>query len=165
MQKLLGNKLFLIGAVVIFVLLASGLFFFINSRGQSSESDLTADQNQNIETMSPGSIGLILTPRADGKAINMKIIKLDGIKTIEYDVSYDANVTDEGQTATVPRGVVGSAIQVKPGDSEVSRDLDLGTCSRNVCKYDDVVGPIKFVLKVTFTNGKVASVEKSVTID
>lgn len=164
MQALLKNKLFLIGVIVVVILIGAGVWFFMGRGGSSGDQAAGDDISQNVVTVKPEEIGLVLTPRADGKAITMKITKLNGIKSIEYDVSYDANVIDEGETVTVPRGVVGSAILVMPGDSEVSRDLDLGTCSRNVCKYDDVVGPVKFVLKVTYTSGKVASVEKSINI-
>jgi len=164
MKNLLKNKLALIIIVVVIILLIVGGVLFSKFHGSAKGLPTSGDQSQNVETLSPDAIGLVLTPRADGKAINMKVTKLTGIKSIEYDVSYDANVTEEGQTANVPRGVVGSAIEVKSGDTVVQRDLDLGTCSRNVCKYDDVVGPIKFVLKITFTDGRVASVSKSITL-
>lgn len=161
-MNIFKNKLLITAALVVVVLV--GVLAYVLWPKQSEESPFPSGESQNVKQMSTEDIGLILTPIKNGKAIRMEITKLDGISSIEYDVSYDARVTDEGEEIVVPRGVAGSAIQIKPGESSVERDLDLGTCSRNVCKYDQVESDVKFVIRVNFTNGEVGSVEAKVSL-
>jgi hypothetical protein len=162
MGNLFKNKLVFsaVGVVVILV----GVIVYVFFPKQDSTSSFPSESAQNIKKLSADDIGLILTPTKGGKAITMEITKLDGISSIEYDVSYDARVADEGEEIVVPRGVAGSAIQIKPGETSVSRDLDLGTCSKNVCKYDQVESDVTFVIRVNFTNGEVGAVEAKITL-
>lgn len=161
MGNIFKNKLLLAAIAVVIVLVGILIYIFIP---KEDTSPFPSESLQNIKQLTPDDIGLILTPIKGGKAITMEITKLDGISSIEYDVSYDARVTDEGEEIVVPRGVAGSAIQIKPGESSVKRDLDLGTCSRNVCKYDQVESDIKFVIRINFTNGEVGSVEAKISL-
>lgn len=165
MNKLLKNKLVLIGIIVIVVLgvLGGGAFYLL--KGDSSEAPLYQDSTDiNVKPITADEIGLILTPTSNGKQIKLEITKLTGIDSIEYDVSYDAEVTDEGQTAIVSRGVSGSPLKVG-SDSKMSRVLDLGTCSRNVCKYDKVVGEVTFTIRVNYKDGTVGGVEEKVALN
>lgn len=152
-------------AVAAVVLLAVGvaalLVFFPKNSDTVTKS---TNSSANVKKLSPEDIGLNLTVRPDKKGIVMKITKLAGISSVEYDVSYDAKVNDEGQDAVVPRGVSGSPIQVKAGDSEISRDLDLGTCSKNVCKYDNVVSDVTFTIRVNYANGEIGGVETKISL-
>lgn len=159
-MKLNRNTYIALAAVVI-VLLGIGSYFFFTSQNNQAKVSPT-NSGQEIKKLQPSDIGLKLTVRPDKKGVIMKITKLEGISSLEYSLSYDANVTEEGQTAVVPRGVEGSPIQVKEGDSEITRDLDLGTCSRNVCKYDDVVSDITVTIRVNFKDGSVGGVETKV---
>lgn len=156
------NKLLLVAIAVVVIL--AGVLGYVFWPKTAEESLFPQGSSKNIKQMSPEDIGLVLTPIKNGKAIRMEVTKLEGISSIEYDVSYDARVTDEGEEIVVPRGVAGSAIQIKPGESSVERDLDLGTCSRNVCKYDQVESDIEFVIRVNFTNGEIGSVEAKVSL-
>lgn len=159
---LFKNKLLLAAVAVIIILI--GVMGYIFWPKGSEESLFPSGGSQNVKQMSAEDIGLVLTPIKNGKAIRMEVTRLDGISSIEYDVSYDARVTDEGEEIVVPRGVAGSAIQIKPGETSVERDLDLGTCSRNVCKYDQVESDVAFIIRVNFTNGEVGSVEAKVNL-
>lgn len=162
MEFLKKNKLVVIAVVVVLLVVGVGGFVFLQSRNTASQAPIEEGLDQ-VTKMKPEDIGLVLTPKSDGKIINLKATKLDGVKSIEYDVSYDAEVTDEGETLVVPRGVAGSPLEVD-GESEISRDLDLGTCSRNVCKYDKVVSDVTFTIRVNFTNGTVGGIEAKVKI-
>lgn len=156
------NKLLLTAIGVVIIL--AGVLVYVFWPKAAEESLFPEGSSKNIKQMSPEDIGLVLTPIKNGKAIRMEITKLDGISSVEYDVSYDARVTDEGEEIVVPRGVAGSAIQIKPGESSVERDLDLGTCSRNVCKYDQVESDVTFVIRVNFANSEIGSVEAKVSL-
>lgn len=152
----------IVGVVVVLVLILAGIGFFVLGRGGGKTSQgPTGDQMQNVKAIKPEDIGLTLALAANKQSVNMTVTKLAGVKSIEYEVSYDAEETTEGETATVPKGVIGSPITVA-GESEIKRDITLGTCSASKCRYDKVKSDIKFVLKVTYDNSEIGSVETSV---
>lgn len=157
------NKILVIVVAVVVIAGAVGGYFVFNKRTQQQAPSQQA-QEKSVKTVKAEDIGLTLTPRADNKAIVIKISKPGGLSSVEYEVSYDAKVTEEGQTANVPRGVVGSPIQIKPTDTSISREILLGTCSASVCKYDKVTSDIKFIIKVTYSNGDIGSIEHSITL-
>lgn len=161
------KKLLLIGGIIVLLIIAgAGLLFAFNSSAPPQKPSDLAPGEQKVKMLKPEDIGLTLTPRNDKKAVNMRITKLSGIKSIEYEISYDADVvdTESGQKNTTPRGVVGSPIEIKDSDTEIRREIELGTCSRNICKYDKVVSDVKFVIKVTYKNGDVGSVEQKIAL-
>lgn len=167
MNFLKKNKVLVI--VVSLLLLAGAVTVFLLGNGTSSTStdDSGSILEKPVKVISADEIGLSLSFRADKKAINMNITKLDGVESVEYEVTYDANVTADssGDSASgiTQRGVVGSPIPVN-GASSIKRTIELGTCSKNVCKYDDVVSDVKFVIKVTYSNGEIGSVEESISL-
>ncbi|HVZ67323.1 MAG TPA: hypothetical protein VG917_03605 [Patescibacteria group bacterium] len=160
MDFLKKNKM-IVGLIVV-VLVVGGLALLLTKHKTGSTGN-TADQTDvsNVKTLKPEDIGLELSVKPDGKSVDLTANKLDGVKSIEYEVSYDATVTDEGETANVPRGVVASPIDVN-GKSSISKEILLGTCSANVCKYDKVTSDIKFVIRVDYTNGEVGSIETTI---
>ncbi|HVT00603.1 MAG TPA: hypothetical protein VHE53_00030 [Patescibacteria group bacterium] len=154
------NKM-IIGLIVVVLLVGGAALFLTKNKGTSTINSGNQSDVSDVKTMKPEDIGLKLSVKSDGKAVDLSADKLDGVKSIEYEVSYDATVTDEGETANVPRGVVASPIDVN-GQSSISKEILLGTCSANVCKYDKVTSDIKFVIRVDFTNGKVGSIETTI---
>lgn len=161
-SKSKSKLLFPIALVIVILLVGGGIF--LSMQKNQKQVSTPVSESQQVKTLKSEDIGLSLSARRDGKAVIMKVAKLAGISSIEYEVSYDAEVMDEGQKNRVPRGVTNSPIQVKPSDSELTREVELGTCSRNVCKYDKVVSDVKFVIKVNYSNGTVGSVEQSVSL-
>lgn len=158
MDFLKKNKLILIGVLVI---IAGVGGYFILSRSKP-QAKVSVQQEQNVKQLNPSDIGLELSPRSDKKAVFIKATKIEGIKSLEYELTYDAEVTEEGETANVPRGVIGE-LKIKSGIAEA--EVDLGTCSANVCRYDKVTSAIRVVIKVSFTNGEVGSVEDTVAFE
>jgi len=77
-------------------------------------------------------------------------------------LTYDAQVTEDGESATVPRGAVGE-LTIRGGIAQA--EVDLGTCSANVCKYDKVVSDVKVVIKVNFENGEIGAVEDTILLE
>lgn len=156
--------------IVVVVAVAGAGFFLMRSKGTQTNTP-PGDQTQNIKKLSPEDIGLALSLSTDKRAVEMEVSKLTGIKSIEYEVSYDAEAPpdtsgDEGSVGgSIPRGVVASPIEVKPGQSVIKKEVLLGTCSSNVCKYDKVTSDIKFLVKVNFTSGEVGSVDASLPIE
>lgn len=156
------NKNLVIIIVALVTLLVALVVF---SRLRTSEVTPRTDNSRPVKTLKAEDIGLEVALRGDKKAVIMTITKLDGIDSIEYEVNYDAKEEVEGEEQVVPRGAVGSPIKVNSSDSAIKREILLGTCSASVCKYDKVVGSIKFLIKVNFTNGDVGAVEASIDLE
>lgn len=157
-MELIKKYKIVIGVAVLIIVAALGVWYFV--LGKSAPNPQTSVEEQNVKQIQPEDIGLELKLKSDGKAVIMTLNKLSGIKTIEYEISYDAEEIDpeSAETASVPKGVVGSPIEVN-GQSEIEREILLGTCSANKCRYDNVKSDIKLVVKVTYTNGEIASAE------
>lgn len=51
------------------------------------------------------------------------------------------------------------------GNSSVTRDIYLGTCSSGTCKPDRGVTSVDFVIRVNYTNGEVGQVQQSVSME
>jgi len=159
------NNSRIIAVIVVVVLLLVGVWFFVLRKNTAQNTLPSQNQNLNIKRMTPEDIGLTLSLRSDKRAVEMEITKLTGIKSIEYEVSYDAEVTDEGETVNVPKGVVSSPIEIDPSDATIKKEILLGTCSASVCKYDIVTSEIKFVIKVNLANGEIGSIETSIPFE
>ena len=167
MNFLKKNKVLVI--VVSLLLLAGAVTAFllgnVTNSSSTDESGIVSDKP--VKVIQADEIGLVLSARSDKKAIILSVTKLDGVESVEYEVTYDADVAadssgDSGSGIT-QRGVVGSPILVN-GASSIKRTIELGTCSKNVCKYDNIVSDIKFVIKVTYSNGDIGSVEESISL-
>lgn len=101
-------------------------FIFIKSR-QNSQS---VQQSQVTSTLPLAERPYVsLTSDSAGHSLKLDATRLSQIKTVEYELVYLAG--------DVSRGVIGS-IDLNIADS-LSRDLLLGSCSKNVCKYDEGV--------------------------
>ena len=151
----------IIGVVALLIIILGGAGYFVYAKNKIQEKPLAQNTVSNLEEpkvkeVKPEEIGLSLSARSDGKAVNMTINNVSGISSIDYELNYNA----EGN---IPRGVIGS-IEIKPSDSVIKRELLLGTCSRNVCKYDAGVTEVNLVLKLTYSNGEFGSVEQKLSL-
>ena len=91
------------------------------------------------------SVVVDLTPKGGEQAVILTVSNIPtGTESLEYELSY---LTGEG----LPKGALGKISL--DGKSEISRDILLGTCSRNVCTYDKGVTSIKLVLKFNSAKG------------
>ncbi len=120
-------KYLLIVLAIIF-LLAGGFFFFF--RGQVGEekqdkADTSLSQTVSLPTEKRPFVSLI--SRSDGHELKLMVENIQEAKSIDYELMYLAGGNS--------RGVVGS-VDLK-GAASFSRDLTLGSCSKNVCKYDE----------------------------
>lgn len=155
---MMKNRNMMIAAIVGAVLLLGGGFFLWVNSGKAPEKKEMEQtlQKEEIKTIDPSQLGLTLTARGDKKAVNLEIANLTGLKSIEYELSYIAK-------GDIPRGVIGS-IEIKPTDKKVARELLLGTCSKNVCKYDEGVTEATLIVKVTKTDDSVLQSEKKISL-
>ena len=161
------NKKVVIGLVVLLVLvLAGGAFFFSKSKSKVSEEPSVAEEV--VGNLTPEEIGLTITASPDKKKVKFSIEKVGEIKSVEYELSYEADSTaqeqGEGGEPRVQRGITGQE-QVKSGDRVYESPwLDLGSCSKNVCRYDKGVAKVDLTLKIVKNDGKTYITEKSLEL-
>lgn len=148
MDKILKDKKIL-GAIaaVVLIIVAVGAYFVFSKN--SSNTAGSGQEEEQILTMSPDEIGLSIVMSDDGKKVIMRVDKVEGIKSLEYQLSY----TSEGD---IPRGAIGN---VEVTGEPIEKEIVLGTCS-DVCHYDENVKDVKIIVKVTKEDGKVYQVEK-----
>lgn len=147
--------------VVLLLLIAGGAYFVIANNKQKPVEDQTVEENL-VQTLSPKDIGLTMEASPDKKRVKFKITKADDIKSIEYELTYEADSTKQeiadGGDARVQRGITGEA-NVNGKSSYESDFLVLGSESANTIRYDTGVKSVNITLKLTKTNGKVYQVQ------
>ncbi len=139
MKKNLTIILVLIAILAIVI----GTFLVIRGRNRNKIVDEETQEPTTLETPFVDRPFVALIPRADGKEFTMEISRIKNVKSIEYEMVY----LSQG----LSRGVIGS-IETN-GESEVSRKLLLGTCSKDVCKYDEGVDQGTLTLRFRGTDG------------
>lgn len=160
------NKALVIALVVVLigVLAGGGYFLFGKSKAPVEETEEAQDV---VLKLSPEDVGLSMTPSPDNKKVKFAIDKLSGISSVEYELTYEADSTaaeqSEGGEPRVQRGVTGEST-IDSGKSKYESPwLDLGSCSKNVCRYDKGVDSLTLTLKV-IKDGKTYSVEKTLEL-
>ena len=148
-------------AVIVVILGASG-FFLIASKNSQNTQDLTVSDNS-VQTLSPSDIGLKLEASDDKKKVRFDISKASDIKSIEYELTYEADSTaqekSEGSDARVQRGITGQINVDASSGQYQSSWLILGSQSANVVRYDTGVNSISITLKITKNTGKIYQVQ------
>lgn len=162
------NKGLFIALGVLVIIIVGGLgAFFIASSHKATSTQFTPgsadNNNQNgsvAPTLSPDDIGLTLalatSGQSAGHAIDMKITKIDGIQSIDYEFTYT-------YSGSLNEGGFGH-LDVKPGDTSLSQQIVLGTCSSGVCRYDANVSSFKVTLKISKTDGKSYESSKEINL-
>jgi hypothetical protein len=152
--------------VVLLVIVGLGGFFLFANRG--GEAPVEEASETLVKTIKPEEIGLKMEATPDGKKVKFSIAKADGIESIEYELTYEADSTaqeqSEGGEPRVQRGITGEADIESGASSFESEELDLGSCSRNVCRYDTGVSSVDMTLKLTKSDGNIYNVESSLEL-
>ncbi|MCR4329694.1 MAG: hypothetical protein NUV65_04085 [Candidatus Roizmanbacteria bacterium] len=141
------NKKIAAGAVVVFIIVFGFVWWAIFGKSNNAN---TPEQTEKVlvegEVMKPveKSVKVQLVRDSSGKKA---ILTIEGIPQkyteIEYKLAYDTG-------AGVPRGVLGT-IQV---DGETyEKDIVLGSCSTNICTYDEGVNEVDATLKFNSSSG------------
>ena len=131
--------------IIAAVLLVVGGIFLIKAKNKSQNIDENQQsQKKTLETPLEDRPYVVLVPRADGKEFTLEISRIKNAKTIEYELVYESQ--------GLSRGVIGS-VELSTGETKVSRKLLLGTCSRDVCKYDEGIEEGNLTLRFRGTEG------------
>ena len=163
------NILIIIGAVVVVVILiVVGFFVFSKKPTQPVAVKQSQAEDATVHELSAEDIGLELAASPDSKKIQITINKLSGIKAVTYELTYEADSTaeekGEGGDPRIQRGITGDA-KFKAGDSKYQSPwLDLGSCSKSICRYDAGVTSVDLLLKITKDDNKIYSSEKKLDL-
>lgn len=159
------NTQIALGVILLVVIGLGGYFFFAGSTDEQPKENVANESA--VKTLTAEEIGLSLEMSPDGNQVKFLIEKAEGIEEIEYEMTYEADSTAEEQSDgaddRIQRGITGEA-EVESGTSSYESEwLDLGSCSRNICKYDTGVESIEITLKITKEDG-VYQVEDTVEL-
>lgn len=146
-------------AAGILVILVGAYFLFFSNKAQEQAPQEQA-QEETLEEISKEELGLTFELRSDNRAARFSIANVDDIERVEYEISYLKEVNGE----EVPEGLIGEVVK-EEGDTSLGIDYrEFGTCSSGVCRYDEVVSPVKLLLKITKTDGKVYQAEDTLEL-
>lgn len=159
-----NSKRNLIIAIAVVVVILGIVGFFIVKSNRKVAAPTTQSQGTEetqVQTIDPSALGLTVQVRPDKKAIKFALSKVDGIKSIEYQLSYTKEI--EGQD--VDDALIGT-VDIKSGASSAGLDdwRIFGTCSSGVCRYDTVVSDVKLTLKITKDDGTILQAEKTIPL-
>jgi len=140
-------------SVLVVVILILGGFIYFNLRSRNEQSTSTDQETVKIvsledspfSSLTPSSKGDCIPKSPDGTwlSLNLENIKFPAV---EYVILY---TPDTG----IQQGVPSSLIDLK-GQSELSRDILLGSESNHKCRYDKGVETGSLSLKFRSTDGK-----------
>lgn len=138
MKRYLPLLLFLIGVLVL-----AGVYFFVLRKPASEEAD---EEESLIEVSLIDRPIASLTPKEDGHWLKLRIEKLlSGANSLDYELLY---TLPDGRTQGVP-----GTITLK-GESEIERDLLLGSESSGKFRYDEGVETGTLTLRFRNEKGK-----------
>jgi len=137
---------FLIGAFVLLFIIG-GVFWFLKGRGPVEPKEVPEEIAP--EWTLEERPYITLTPREDGREFKMRIEGVKDTKLIDYELVYFSNEISRGVTGSIDLG----------GATMIEKDLLLGSCSKNVCKYDENVTEGTLSLRFQNSEGKVRKYE------
>lgn len=135
--------------ITIIIIISGGLLVFRSQPAVKQTAETPVATEEPLEAEQSG-VEVSLTAKTNAAVLKITQIPTE-VTTIEYELSY---LTGKG----LPRGVLGKA-EIK-GSTSISREILLGTCSRNTCVYDQGVKKINLTLKFNRVSGKSTSFSK-----
>jgi len=132
---------------VVLLLIIGGAFWFLRG-GKQAEPEEKPEQLAPEWSLEERPY-ITLTPREDGKEFKLRIEGIKDTELVDYELVYFANDISRGVTGTIEL----------EGKTSAERDLLLGSCSRNVCKYDENVTEGTLSLRFQNPEGQVRKYE------
>lgn len=139
-----NKKVWLIIGVIL-VLVIGAVFVFGQSRGEqdTDKSGGTLPKSAKLVPVE-SSVKVSVEKSDDGKKAILTIENIPSkYEDIDYEFTYDTS-------ENVPRGVLG-VLQVE--DGRVEKEIVLGSCSTNICTYDEGVNKVLVNLKFNSPSG------------
>lgn len=167
----MNNKVIIaIVGVIALLLIVGGGIFFVSNNSSGENSEIEEEQvGETIENISADELGLEMEVSDDQRKVRFIFNNLDGIKSIEWSATYEADIPPaeriEGSTGKVTQQFGGDTT-IKSSQSVYETDFkDLGTCSAGRCRYDTGVTEVSIVVKIVKDNGKVYQAEETFPLE
>lgn len=161
-KRILGG---IIGGVVLIVLVVAMLLMRGGTPGAPTLS--SQDETTPVAKLSPEDIGLQMVLAPDKKHIKFTANKLDNVKKLEWEFSYDSDVP---KSADFPDSEGQKITQSFSGQADITSETyestfrELGTCSKNICRFDTGVSSVNLLVKVTKSDGKLYQVNDTLSL-
>lgn len=133
--------------VLVLLFIVGGIFIFL--RGKKPTEPPKIPEKLAPEWTLEERPYITLTPREDGREFKMRIEGVKDTKLVDYELIYFSNEISRGVTGSIDLG----------GGTMIEKDLLLGSCSKNVCKYDENVTEGSLSLRFQNSEGKVRKYE------
>lgn len=143
----------LIGIVILAI-----LFWKMGPGARKTAEVVPTPTQEQIELLPEETLNAFFT-RLTGKTFRFTIEKIpEGVASLAYEVAYDT--ANRGT-----QGVISSPIEIKPGKTSYQNDKFIfGTCSKNVCVYDEGVLNLEVTARLTYQDGKEKIWKKSLPV-
>lgn len=149
--------------VVVFVVLLGGGVLLVRSLGSSQSEQKVEEKPESgfiAETVPENTeVSLDIADAAEANTILLKVGNLQSKYTgIGYEVTYETEGTFQGVNS-------GSKPIDVTGKDEFTRDVYLGTCSKNVCKPHTGVKEVSIVMQFTDADGQKTQLNKTFPLE
>lgn len=142
--------------VMVIAIVASVMLINRKELRPISKKVSTLPNNADIVPTVDSSVLVSIKRVGDGKRVKLTISSIpSGTTSIDYEFSYDTRTG-------VPRGVIGT---ITPTESTYQKEIVLGSCSTNVCTYDEGVTKVKVSLKFNLDSGSSSIFEKEFALE
>jgi len=158
-MKIEKKYYFIFGVVILFLVI--GIFLFSKKKNKPN-MEVNVQPTEEVLPTIDSSVKVDFKLQKKGEAVLLITNEPKNTKSIEFELSYPVTNTDlsEGGGETVDQGTIGKCYQIKnewqcgEADNLGGRKIILGTCSSGVCRYHNIVGEIKVVLKFSGDYGE-----------
>lgn len=122
--------------------------FFPKTNNNKKEEVAVSPSPQEINKLPVNAINIVFKVRPDFRAVSFSLsgLKEKGYRSFEYEISYDAQ-SSEDPSQIISQGS-GSASAIMVNEEPFEREVLLGTCSKNVCRYDKGVKSVKIIIRL-----------------
>lgn len=154
-------------ALIAILLIVSGYLLFGRNTTQEID-DKDKIEKSVIQNISPEDLGLLIEANPAGNEIKFSLTKLDNIKSLDYQIQYEADSTaqeiGDGAEPRVDRGIIGE-VEVDPSETSYESDwIVLGSESAGTKRYDKGVDEVVLTLKLTKSDGTIYQSEDSLEL-
>lgn len=138
-----------IAIALVILLIVGGAFLVLRSRSPQDETEVLPQPTptRSIEPIGE-EVEVDFTPNIARTKATLAVSNLNeaGVESFEYEILYEAGGLIKGVNS-------GSKPIEVPASGTVKRDIDFGTCSSGVCRYDKDVGTITLVIRFNTPEG------------
>ena len=150
-----NKKMILIGVLVV-VLLGTGILVY-KTVSKSKAAPVVTQTQTTPEVLPTVAPSVTVTAALSKSAANTVAITASGLNSTMVSIGYELTYESQGLIKGVDSG--STPLDVT-GKDVFTRDIYLGTCSRNVCTPDPGVSSVSLVLKFTDKNGQKSEFSK-----